>query len=96
MCITKELDKYLYNLENFTITQCILDFLNKSGIEQSEYDRVSKINESNDILLEENRQLKSLFEESININNIVNKQNKNLSNFLLYFRNNKNKLNLLK
>jgi len=83
LCVTQELDKYWYNLENSTITQCILDFLNKSGIEKSEYDRVSKINESNSTLLKENEELKKLLETSLDLSNRTNEYNKQLRSLLL-------------
>jgi hypothetical protein len=84
LCITHELDKYWYNLDSYTITQGILDFLNESGIEKSEHDRVCKINESNDILLEENKNLKKLIGECSELNIKVRKLQEVLMSELLY------------
>ena len=73
-----------FNLNNSTVNERIIEFLDFVGIQKQENKRVAAINESNEVLIQENKELKSLLAESLELNNKINNNFKQLNEMFLY------------
>ena len=84
MSISYGMDNYYYNLEHDSIKNCILKFLNSSGIEENDCGRVASINESNELLVQQNKELTRLLDTSLELNSKTREYNIQLEKLLLY------------
>lgn len=82
ICIHHGLDTWWFNLKSFSIVEAILRFLSESGIEKVDKERINTINESNEFLLEKNKELNNLLTLSLDLVKTVQLHNEQLRKLL--------------
>ena len=84
ICIHYGEDRYSFSAKHTSVVEAILRFLSESGIEKTDKERIDTINESNEFLLEKNKDLNTLLTLSLDLVKTTQLHNEQLRKLLFY------------